>query len=146
MVTGGNAKMTTMENDRQEYHKQYYITNREKEKARGQKRRAEHRERETAYRAKWCDDIRQPVIEWMRRIKSETICADCHLQYDPDQMQWDHLPGFEKLGEVSLFVYSGRQREAEEEMLKCDLICISCHTKRGWKRGQLRSRPGFEHE
>jgi hypothetical protein len=51
-------------------------------------------------------------------------------------MQWDHLPGFEKLGDISEL--SGYTRdELMAEMAKCELVCTNCHILRtvlraGW--------------
>lgn len=51
-------------------------------------------------------------------------------------MQWDHLPGRVKLGDVSAL--SGLPREVIlAEIAKCELVCVNCHTMRtalraGW--------------
>ena len=48
-------------------------------------------------------------------------------------MQWDHKPGFEKLGDVSDFW--GRSRsEVLAEIAKCDLVCANCHAVRTFDR------------
>src|SRR5947207_3120224 len=35
---------------------------------------------------------------WLRRLKAGRPCTDCGRRFDPQVMQWDHLPGFEKIG------------------------------------------------
>jgi hypothetical protein len=60
-------------------------------------------------------------------------------------MQWDHLPGFPKLGNISTdFRWRSRQ-EILDEIAKCELVCANCHAIRtyeraGWGRiGELES-------
>ena len=62
--------------------------------------------------------------------------ADCGEFFEPPDMDWDHLPGFEKSKQVSYFVHHGLRKRAEEEMNKCELVCKSCHTRRSISRGQ----------
>ena len=51
-------------------------------------------------------------------------------------MQWDHLPGRSKRGDISAL--SGVTRaEILEEIAKCELVCANCHvirtfTRAGW--------------
>ncbi|MDP9245964.1 MAG: hypothetical protein M3O64_04850 [Chloroflexota bacterium] len=51
-------------------------------------------------------------------------------------MQWDHLPGFEKIGELSggTWVVGRTQEEILSEIAKCELVCTNCHTIRTFKR------------
>jgi hypothetical protein len=80
----------------------------------------------------------QPVIDWMRKLKSGMVCVDCRMPKDPERMDWDHLPGTTKLKQVSWFVHHGDREGAMREMAKCELVCDSCHTKRGLRRGQTK--------
>jgi hypothetical protein len=48
-------------------------------------------------------------------------------------MQWDHKPGFEKLGDLSAFGGHSRQ-EVLAEIAKCDLVCTNCHIVRTFAR------------
>jgi len=57
-------------------------------------------------------------------------------------MQWDHKPGFEKLGDLADFWGHSRD-EILSEIAKCDLVCTNCHTIRtfgrnGWGAGWIR--------
>jgi predicted HNH restriction endonuclease len=48
-------------------------------------------------------------------------------------MQWDHLPGVEKLASVAeLYGYS-RDRVLAE-IAKCELVCANCHAVRTYRR------------
>ena len=49
-------------------------------------------------------------------------------------MQWDHRPGFEKLGDISVDFSERSRAEVLAEIAKCDLVCVNCHTIRTFKR------------
>ncbi len=49
-------------------------------------------------------------------------------------MQWDHKPGFEKLGNVSAAFWGKSREEVVAEIAKCDLVCVNCHTIRTFTR------------
>jgi hypothetical protein len=49
-------------------------------------------------------------------------------------MQWDHLPGFEKLGDVSAAFWGRSRLEVLAEIAKCELVCANCHTIRTFER------------
>ena len=73
-------------------------------------------------------------LEWLRELRADKPCTDCGRRYPAIVMQWDHLPGFEKLGEIS-----GRLRKASRakilaEIEKCELVCANCHALRTFNR------------
>ncbi len=71
------------------------------------------------------------LAKWMRELKSGQPCTDCGGVYPPEVMQWDHLPGTQKLADVSLM----RSREAVlAEIAKCELVCTNCHAIRTFQR------------
>jgi len=49
-------------------------------------------------------------------------------------MQWDHLPGVPKLGDISNGLNSRSRDEILDEMAKCELVCTNCHTIRTFQR------------
>lgn len=49
-------------------------------------------------------------------------------------MQWDHLPGFEKRGDISGGFPGGSEEEILNEIAKCELVCTNCHIIRTFKR------------
>ena len=49
-------------------------------------------------------------------------------------MQWDHKPGFEKLGDISADFWDKSRQEVLDEIAKCDLVCTNCHTIRTFER------------
>lgn len=49
-------------------------------------------------------------------------------------MQWDHLPGSEKLGDIS-GSWTGRSEQLIlAEIAKCELVCTNCHAIRTFQR------------
>ena len=49
-------------------------------------------------------------------------------------MQWDHLPEFEKLGDLSGGFPARSEAEILREIAKCELVCTNCHIIRTFKR------------
>jgi hypothetical protein len=75
------------------------------------------------------------VIEWARSLKSDTPCADYGLVFHHAAMHWDHLPGTEKVAEVSNMVRKGRGKASiRDEIAKCELVCANCHAVRSFHR------------
>lgn len=76
--------------------------------------------------------------QWLVDLKAGRPCTDCGRMYLPAAMQWDHLPGSFKLGDVSALDGLTRQTILAE-IEKCELVCVNCHTMRtatraGWVR------------
>ena len=62
-------------------------------------------------------------------------------------MQWDHLPGFEKIGDISDGSWAAGRTPADilVEIAKCELVCTNCHALRtfqrnGWDKRSLQSQ------
>lgn len=75
--------------------------------------------------------------EWLRSLKVGHPCRDCGRVLPPEAMQWDHLPGMVKRGDVSTLRGLPKQ-QILDEIAKCDLVCTNCHILRtaaraGWK-------------
>ena len=72
--------------------------------------------------------------EWLLSLKNGRPCTDCGKVFPPQVMQWDHLPGTPKLGEIST-EFRGRSRDAIlQEIAKCELVCANCHAIRTFRR------------
>jgi hypothetical protein len=71
---------------------------------------------------------------WLRSLKAGKPCTDCGRVYPPQVMQWDHKPGFDKLGDVSEDFWGRSREEVVAEIAKCDLVCANCHTIRTFTR------------
>lgn len=86
-------------------------------------------------------EAKQKYVE-QQKIKSEALrqeidaikinygCKDCGFNRLAEALHFDHLPEFEKLGEVSKFVSSNNRDKAFEEIKKCEVVCATCHTIR----------------
>lgn len=61
-------------------------------------------------------------------------CADCGVQYPPYVMQFDHLPQFEKVRDLTMFNTPGG---VIREAAKCEVVCANCHAARTWRRLQV---------
>ena len=72
-------------------------------------------------------------MAWLHEIKSRP-CQDCRGSFHPAAMTFDHLPGKEKLKDISTLVVTGCVQMAIEEMKKCDLVCSNCHAIRTYIR------------
>lgn len=74
--------------------------------------------------------------EWIRSLKLGQRCVDCGGSFLPEAMQWDHLPGAEKRGDVSALRGLSKS-QILAEIAKCELVCTNCHvlrtfTRAGW--------------
>ena len=72
-------------------------------------------------------------LAWLYEQKSKP-CLDCRRTFHPSAMQFDHLPGCEKVRDVSTLVMRGCMTMARAEILKCDLVCANCHAVRTYLR------------
>lgn len=72
------------------------------------------------------DDARR----WMASLKAGIPCTDCGGIFPVYVMHWDHLPGFEKIDEISSMVASRSREAILEELKKCELVCANCHVLR----------------
>ena len=76
--------------------------------------------------------------EWFRELKDNKPCADCGNKFPHYVLQHDHLPGAEKLFNVSTAVTQGISiKKIKLEIEKCELVCANCHAKRTYDRRNL---------
>ena len=69
--------------------------------------------------------------EWLLSLKRGRPCTDCGRLFPPQVLQWDHLPGVAKLGEISTGL---RGDDILNEIAKCELVCTNCHAIRTFQR------------
>lgn len=76
--------------------------------------------------------LRQHVLD----IKNSTACSDCGTMYagEPWLTEFDHVRG-EKKYEIGKIFNRGSWRLLEEELAKCELVCLICHRRRTAERG-----------
>lgn len=79
---------------------------------------------------------RQKILEEIRRIKSETPCADCKQHYPYYVMQLDHVRG-EKIDKVNRLMYTSSYQTVMDEVAKCEVVCANCHHFRTFWRDRV---------
>ena len=99
------------EYDRRYYHEGGKVARRQRQKARVENARA-----------------------WMADLKRGIRCADCGGTFPSAVMHWDHLPGHEKVGEISCLVQERSRTLVLAELAKCELVCANCHAIRTSRR------------
>lgn len=60
-------------------------------------------------------------------------CSDCGDEFNPWQMQFDHVRG-KKIDSVSNLVRHNRRKAVFLEIAKCELVCANCHADRTHNR------------
>jgi hypothetical protein len=81
-------------------------------------------------------------VESYLALKDGKPCADCGAIYHPAAMQWDHLPGAEKLASVADLCRKNNRQRVLEEIAKCELVCSNCHAVRTFQRLRGVAQPG----
>lgn len=75
-----------------------------------------------------------------RLVRAAIGCADCYRTEPVGVLQFDHLPQYRKSFDISWGAKRTRyvsDRRLIEEMLKCDVVCASCHNLRTkWRKRQ----------
>lgn len=71
---------------------------------------------------------------WLTGLKAGRPCTDCGRVFPPQVMQWDHLPGYQKLGDLSEDFWGRPREDVLAEIAKCELVCTNCHTIRTFER------------
>jgi len=61
-------------------------------------------------------------------------CVDCKKTFDPSVLQFDHLPQFTKIKGISKLVGQASIKQLEEEISKCEIVCVNCHRLRTFNR------------
>lgn len=70
----------------------------------------------------------------IQEVKESTPCADCGFKYPHYIMDFDHLPGSEKLFDIATVALCPSAEALEEEIKKCDVVCSNCHRHRTFMR------------
>lgn len=69
-------------------------------------------------------------------MKENSGCVDCGEMYPHYVLEFDHKPGFEKLGGAAhIYALKGKILGLEE-IAKCDVVCANCHKIRTHNRNQ----------
>lgn len=89
------------------------------------------KEKTTARTLSYVTDIKRYIIY----VKESTPCEDCAKNFPYYVMHFDHLPGFQKLFNISQFKnYTKDIEVVKREISKCDVVCANCHAERSHRR------------
>ena len=80
--------------------------------------------------------IRTRQAQQLRQIKEESGCVDCGEKYPHFMLEFDHLPGTEKVGGPGELARTRSWKLALKEIAKCEVVCANCHKIRSYVRGQ----------
>jgi hypothetical protein len=72
-------------------------------------------------------------IAWIGEYKLSKGCADCGYDGHFAALQFDHLPGYEKVNGLGQMVKCSRERILKE-IEKCEVVCANCHAIRTFNR------------
>jgi hypothetical protein len=74
-------------------------------------------------------------MRYVNDIKSQP-CCDCKKCYNPWQMDFDHRDKNTKVAKVSKLANGYSLDKLNEEIKKCDLVCVNCHRRRTFGQGR----------
>jgi hypothetical protein len=74
-------------------------------------------------------------LAMLAMIKQMAGCTDCGYDKYPEALEFDHLPGTVKAGNVATLARGGLKR-LFEEIAKCEVVCANCHRHRTTVRNQ----------
>jgi len=60
-------------------------------------------------------------------------CTDCGGIFHYSVMEFDHLPQYKKLFQLSQWE-GWTKKEIKAEIAKCEVVCANCHRMRTWRR------------
>ncbi len=68
-------------------------------------------------------------------IKLARGCADCGYNAHPRALEFDHLPGTDKVAGIAYMTGTGQPwARIEAEIAKCEVVCANCHAIRTAER------------
>jgi hypothetical protein len=67
--------------------------------------------------------------QWLYGIKSKLSCSRCGYDKHPVALQFHHLNGDDKIGEINRLLYrtNASLDAVLKEMAKCTVLCANCH-------------------
>lgn len=78
---------------------------------------------------------REAVLRLIVDVRRAVPCADCHQTFPTCCMDFDHLPGFHKVADVTALVRNHRPIQVVlDEIAKCEVVCSNCHRIRTRER------------
>lgn len=83
----------------------------------------------------------------VRKLKEDTPCMDCGVQYPYYCIDFDHVNG-KKVTHISEMIQNGAARwKIFSEITKCEIVCSNCHRERSHRRAvALRKLEQYEQQ
>ena len=79
--------------------------------------------------------LKSKLADEINALKANTPCADCRKRFPPVAMDFDHLEGSTKSGNVSTLIHTLQSRVVVmREIEKCEIVCANCHRVRTHSR------------
>ena len=75
-------------------------------------------------------DRRNLILRHIQEFKETRGCMDCGIMYPHWILEFDHLPGSEKVGNISAMVTTHSLEAIKAEIEKCEVVCANCHRDR----------------
>jgi hypothetical protein len=95
---------------------------------------AQYSRRTLARRRERRRHTRPSFIAWYVSLKAFKPCTDCGQSFHHAAMQWDHLPGYEKVADLGTLSRRHSKAAVLAEIAKCELVCANCHAVRTFLR------------
>jgi hypothetical protein len=95
-------------------------------------RQAHYRANREVYLKRKCE--RDQRIRRMAEKAEARPCADCGIQYQPWQMDFDHIEDNKVMRVAELVRRKVSIRKLREEIAKCEVVCANCHRNRTHNR------------
>lgn len=71
---------------------------------------------------------------WLAEIKTKSGCVDCGYNAHGAALDFDHMPGVEKLFSIGNNT-NATKKATLAEIAKCEVVCANCHRIRTYQRG-----------
>jgi hypothetical protein len=86
-------------------------------------------------------ESRVRLRQFLDQTKLESGCVVCGYKAHPAALDFDHLPGTNKIATIAK-LFSGLKEELLlEEIKKCEVVCANCHRVRTATRQQYTGKP-----
>jgi len=128
--------VTQTKEEQSQYHRAYYLRNREKILAQTKAYKARDPKRWRKYKQGWYQRNKERIIadaakrrgeiQSLIRACKDVPCADCGKRYPFYVMDFDHVENGKERAVGSMHNFLNPEKVIEE-ILKCEVVCANCH-------------------
>jgi hypothetical protein len=86
-------------------------------------------------------DRRVKLREFLDQTKLKSGCVVCGFNDHPAALDFDHLPGTNKIATIAKLFSGLKEKLLLEEIKKCEVFCANCHRIRTATRQQYTGKP-----